>query len=264
LRILASLVLIGLALASAFVGGLAFSLWVALVGALMAYEWNDIAYGRKRLAMLGLHLAAFALVITVSIMARFGWGLWVIGFASLLAFALAVALRLRPAWAIVGFPYTLLPCLSLLWLRATAVAPLATVMWLFGLVWASDIGAFLVGKAVGGPKLAPTISPHKTWAGLFGAVLGAALVGYGTALAVEGTPMLVLTGMSGLLAVVSQVGDLTESAFKRRFGVKDSSQLIPGQGGVLDRVDGLIFATLAVAALALLHRGDVLFLEGRP
>ncbi len=122
----------------------------------------------------------------------------------------------------------------------------------------------LVGKTLGGQKLAPTISPQKTWAGLFGAIVGAALVGYATGLAVEGTPKLILTGLSGLLAVVSQVGDLTELAFKRRFGVKDSSQLIPGQGGVLDRVDGLIFATLAVAALALLQGGDVLFLEGRP
>jgi phosphatidate cytidylyltransferase len=264
LRILASVVLISLALTSAYAGGLVFSVWVALVGALMAYEWHDIAFGPGRRAMFAVHIAAFALVITACMMDRFGLGLWVIGAASVFALALAGIQRLRPTWAIVGLPYTLLPCLSLLWLRQTAVAPLATVIWLFALVWASDIGAFFVGKAVGGPKLAPTISPHKTWAGLFGAILAAALVGYGTGFAVEGAPKLILASMSGLLAVVSQVGDLTESAFKRRFGVKDSSQLIPGQGGVLDRVDGLIFATLVVAALALLHGGDVLFLEGRP
>jgi phosphatidate cytidylyltransferase len=262
LRILASVVLIGLALATAYAGGLVFSGWVALVGALMAYEWHTIAFGQGRRVMFGLHIAAFALVIAASMTGRFGVGLLAIVVAILLALVLVRIQKLRPPWAVIGLPYTLLPCLSLLWLRQTAVAPLATVIWLYALVWASDIGALVVGKSLGGLKLAPSISPHKTWAGLLGAVVAAGLVGYATGYMVEGTSKLMLAGLSGLLAVVSQVGDLTESAFKRRFGVKDSSQLIPGQGGVLDRVDGLIFATLAVAALALFRSGSVLFLEG--
>lgn len=263
MRVLASVLLIGLSLASAYAGGLVFAAWVALGGVLMALEWRSIAFGNEGWALLGLHLLALALVIAATATARFGLGLWGIGAMSALAFALARFQGLRPLWAAVGVPYTLLPILSLLWLRHSAVPPLETVIWVFALVWASDIGAFLVGRAVGGPRLAPEISPHKTWAGLFGAVVAAALVGCVTGIVVEGASGPLIAGLSGLLAVLSQLGDLTESAFKRRFGVKDSSQLIPGQGGVLDRVDGLIVVTLAVAALALLQGGDVLFREGQ-
>jgi phosphatidate cytidylyltransferase len=248
----------GLALGVAYAGGILFSAWVALAGALMAYEWHSIAFGLKRRLLFGLHLGAFAVMISASVAGRFGVALWSVGLACLLALALVALQKLRPLWAVVGLPYTLLPCLALLWLRASATPPLATVLWLFALVWASDIGAYLVGKALGGPRLAPDISPGKTWAGLFGGIFFAAVVGYVTGFVLHKSPSLVLAGLSGLLAVLSQTGDLTESAFKRRFGVKDSSQLIPGQGGVLDRVDGLIFATLAVAALALMRGGDVL------
>jgi phosphatidate cytidylyltransferase len=260
-RVLASVVLMGLALATAYAGGLVFAAWVALFGALMAYEWHHIAFQAGRRALLAVHILALALMVALSETGRFELALWTVGAAILVALALGRLRGMRPLWAVVGLPYTLLPCLSLLWLRETALMPLATLIWLLALVWASDIGAYLVGTAVGGPRLAPHISPRKTWAGLLGAIIGAGLVGQATALLLPQAHPLTLTALSGLLAVISQVGDLTESAFKRRFGVKDSSQLIPGQGGVLDRVDGLIFATLAVAALALVRGGDVLLLR---
>lgn len=261
MRVLASVVLMGLALATAHAGGLVFSAWVALVGALMAYEWHHIAFQASRRALLAVHVLILALMVALSATGRFEAALWVAGGAILVALAVAICTGARPLWAVVGLPYTLLPCLSFLWLRETALMPLATVVWLMALVWASDIGAYFLGTAVGGPKLAPHISPRKTWAGLLGAVVAASAVGLATALILPQAHALTLAALSGLLAVVSQVGDLTESAFKRRFGVKDSSHLIPGQGGVLDRVDGLIFATLVVAALALLRGGNVLFLR---
>jgi phosphatidate cytidylyltransferase len=119
---------------------------------------------------------------------------------------------------------------------------------MLSLVIAVDTGAFMAGRSIGGPKLAPRISPKKTWAGLGGGIAGAMLIGAVSAFLLELPRVLPLVLVSGALAVVEQAGDLAESAFKRRFGVKDSSQLIPGHGGALDRVDGLLAVTIAVGA----------------
>ena len=130
------------------------------------------------------------------------------------------------------------------------------MLWLFFVVWATDVGGYVVGKSVGGPKLAPKISPKKTWAGFIGAICFAMAIAYIFALYLKAygymtgsfsynNRMLVLS--SGLLAIVSQVGDLFESFIKRKLEIKDSSDLIPGQGGLFDRFDGLIFAAIAVA-----------------
>jgi phosphatidate cytidylyltransferase len=155
-----------------------------------------------------------------------------------------------PAWLALGVAYVGLPCLALIWIRVLPDGGLATLLWVLALVWATDTGAYVAGRGIGGPKLAPTISPHKTWAGLFGGVLAAAFVGLAAALwaASASIPKVVL--VSAGLALVEQVGDLFESGVKRHFGVKDSSNLIPGHGGVLDRVDGLLAVSLAVAALS--------------
>jgi phosphatidate cytidylyltransferase len=134
------------------------------------------------------------------------------------------------------------------------------------LVWATDTAAYIAGRGIGGPRLAPRISPNKTWAGLAGGVVGAALVGLVASLlrdapADVGLPgeMWRLVALSGVLALVEQAGDLVESAVKRHFGVKDSGNLIPGHGGVLDRVDGLIAVSLAVAGLSALAGRSILF-----
>ena len=121
------------------------------------------------------------------------------------------------------------------------------VFWLLAVVWATDIGAYFAGRGIGGPKLAPSISPNKTWAGLIGGALSAGLVGtLAAGLTDSDATLLVVGGM--ILAVVAQGGDLLESWCKRHFGVKDSSHIIPGHGGILDRVDGLL-AVLPVVFL---------------
>ena len=138
----------------------------------------------------------------------------------------------------------------------------ANLLFLLLLVWASDIGAYLVGRPIGGPRLAPRISPGKTWSGAVGGLLAAVLVGVVAALPTAPTPPLVARAACSpaLLGVVAQAGDLAESCVKRHFGVKDSGRLIPGHGGLLDRLDALLAVALAASLLALMQgRGVVLW-----
>ena len=163
-----------------------------------------------------------------------------------------------------GMPYICLPVLSLGYIYyINENVSRDIVLWLIFVVWATDIGGFVVGKTVGGPKLAPKISAKKTWSGLVGAILFAMGVAYVFALYLKAYQMLPaenylrkLVASAGLLAVVSQAGDFFESAIKRKLNLKDSSDLIPGHGGLFDRVDGLLFASCATAlALAFLNNG---------
>lgn len=157
-----------------------------------------------------------------------------------------------PAWYIGGFLYAAIAALALLWIRERAdnADGLRLVLWVFIVVWSVDIGAYFTGRAIGGPKLAPSISPGKTWAGFYGGVAAAALLGGAWALYSELNLVLLL--LAPLFAAVAQGGDLFESWMKRRAGVKDSGDWLPGHGGVFDRVDGLLPVAIltAIAAMA--------------
>ena len=152
----------------------------------------------------------------------------------------------RAFWFSLGALYVTAPALSLTAIRGEPDVGAASVFWIIALVVAADTGGYLFGRTIGGPKLAPRISPNKTWSGLGGAVAGAALVGLLTAFILNHTNVWLLTLLSAGLGLIEQAGDLAESAFKRHFGVKDTSQIIPGHGGVLDRVDGLLAVAVAV------------------
>jgi phosphatidate cytidylyltransferase len=153
-------------------------------------------------------------------------------------------------WQATGFLYALAAAVSLLWIRDRADDGLSLVMWVFVVVWTTDIGAYFTGRAIGGPKLAPAISPGKTWAGLYGGVAAATLVGGAWVLITDLRPILLL--LAPLLSVASQGGDLFESWMKRRSGVKDSGHWLPGHGGVFDRLDGLLPVAIltAIAVIA--------------
>ena len=150
-----------------------------------------------------------------------------------------------PAWYVGGFLYALAAAVSLLWIRDRASDGLALVLWIFLIVWGTDIGAYFTGRRIGGPKLAPAISPGKTWAGFYGGVVAATLIG-GAWAAFAGLHPLVLL-LAPLFAVAAQGGDLFESWMKRRAGLKDSGRWLPGHGGVFDRLDGLLPVAILTA-----------------
>jgi phosphatidate cytidylyltransferase len=152
-------------------------------------------------------------------------------------------------WTLAGIAYIGLPVVALIWLREQDQGR-TTAFWLFIVVWATDIAAYAVGRVVGGWRLMPKVSPNKTWAGLVGGIAGAALAGAILGVALDSNAWL-LALAAAALALVAQGGDLLESAIKRHFGAKDSSKLIPGHGGLLDRIDGLMTAAPAAALMCL-------------
>ena len=156
------------------------------------------------------------------------------------------------AWKLYGFVYCLLPAVSLLWIRERAEfeglgSGFDLLIWVFLVVWSTDIGAYFAGRTIGGPKLAPSISPNKTVAGLIGGVISATILAGAWVYAVK-LPAALLS-LAVPLAVAAQLGDLFESGLKRRAGVKDSGTWLPGHGGLLDRLDGLVPVAVLTAAL---------------
>ncbi|MFQ5764869.1 MAG: phosphatidate cytidylyltransferase [Rhodospirillales bacterium] len=164
----------------------------------------------------------------------------------------------RLGWLAVGFLAIALPCVSLLYLRGDPAAGAETLFWLLAVVWSADTGAFAFGRLIGGPRLAPVISPNKTWSGLIGGIASAGAMGGATALVLGLDGVMALAGWSAAIGAISQGGDLTESWVKRHFGVKDTGNIVPGHGGLLDRVDGLLAAAIAVAVVTAAGKGSIL------
>jgi phosphatidate cytidylyltransferase len=164
--------------------------------------------------------------------------------------------RGRPLLRLLAVAYTLAALVALLWLRHQPIQGRETVVWIVLCIWATDVGAYVVGRAAGGAKLAPRISPGKTWSGLVGGMAWAAVVSAAVGYAFDLGDTFALAGIGAGLAVVGQIGDLLESAAKRGAGVKDSGTLIPGHGGLLDRIDGLVAVLVVVALIRLAVGGD--------
>lgn len=251
LRVISAAVLIPVVLALVWAGGWAFTALVALAAALMGVEWHRLTLGRFDLAS-GIGTGAMVLGVALTPLTA-PWG----GLAVLLAGAAVIIVLMRGEgwrWRLLPLLWLGLPAQAMLWLRLQPELGLWLTGWLLATVWASDTGAYFSGRAIGGPKLAPRISPKKTWAGLFGGMLAAGLAAAAIA-AWGGFAPLAAGLVAAAVAALSQGGDLAESALKRHFGVKDSGNLIPGHGGILDRVDALLAAALATAALFWLSAG---------
>lgn len=253
-RFAAAVVMVAIACAAIYIGGWPFRLLVSIAAAVMLVEWTDM-HGMNR--RWGYVSAAF---VTAYLLGASQWlfpaeemdsaislasfdPVWpALAVAGGLALLLGMASRRLSLAG--GFLYVAIPSFALLvldWMW------FAFVLWVMTLTWATDIFAYFAGRAIGGPKLAPRISPKKTWAGLGGGIIGAAVVGALVAHAFDlGAPFLQVGGLMGLLA---QGGDLYESWLKRRAGVKDSGTILPGHGGVLDRLDGLLPVVLAALGL---------------
>ena len=239
------------ALAAVWLGGPWLSALVLLAVAGMGWEWARLtsgggfgATGAVTMATGVISVGALLLGVDLGI----AFALALAGSATVLAVA-ALTRAAEPLWAAAGTLWIALGAAAFLYLALAGGRGM--VLWLLAVVWATDIGAYAAGRGIGGPRLAPRLSPNKTWAGLAGGVASAALVGLVTAW-LGGSPAGVLALASAGLAVVAQLGDLAESLAKRHFGVKDSSKLIPGHGGLLDRLDGLLAASVATGLVALL------------
>ena len=264
-RILSALVLAPIVLGAVWLGGLPFQIMLVIVVLLAAYEWTRLTCGPgwyiDAVIIAGTALGALQLAIFPSHMDD----LYRLGFVAAAVFsgmALLGSLGLIRGqvlrWRLLGVPYISLGPACLIWLRGQEDTGFLLTIWLLLLIWAMDIGAYIAGRAIGGPKLAPRASPNKTWAGLIGGMLSAATVGgffgWSAPLVTDPAPILQMALLSALIGAWSQVGDIAESMVKRHFDVKDMSNLIPGHGGILDRIDGLLFAAPAMAIGVLILR----------
>jgi phosphatidate cytidylyltransferase len=256
-RTLSALILIPAVIACAWFDGIWFRGFVLLLAGLIAYEWVSIVH-HKNIAQYALHLASA--ICGTLLPDMYGPQ---IALLAILVLALISGLKVRfgnavsSKWSYLGICYVGFPALAFTLLRNDPDFGFAAVLWIFLIVWAADILAYFAGRIIGGPKLAPMISPKKTWAGLVGAVAGSTLVSSIFAYAFHLNGVLALAILAGCLAVVEQAGDLFESSLKRFHGVKDSGALIPGHGGVIDRVDGLIAVAIAAALIGFLHNQGV-------
>jgi len=267
-RVLSAALLAPAALLCVWLGAEAWTALVAAAAAVLAWEWVRLCgFSTRRLPGAAVPVAVLAAgAVAVE-------GHWLPAIALLCMGAVAVAAMAEPprfrgglpgTWLAFGVLYVGLACLALIHLRGDAFAGRVNVLFLFLTVWASDIGAYAAGRAFGGPKIAPAVSPNKTWAGAAGGLFSAVAVGGAAAYVMASAGMPAPTGrvllVAGAVGVLAQAGDLFESWIKRRFQVKDTSSLIPGHGGLLDRLDGVLAAAPAAAVLgALLGPGEALW-----
>ena len=250
-RLLSSLVMAAGVLAAVLADGWLFVVLVLAAIVVMAHEWSRlIAPMRSPRRLLTLLVAGLPGLAVLALAAGFSaLALAMLAVAPIVGAGTALRMaELPPGRVAAGTLYVGIPALALVWLRTQAPAGSMHLLWLLLVVWATDIFAYLVGRTLGGPKLAPRISPGKTWSGLCGGVVGAGLTG-GVAAMALGAGFGLAAMVGALLALVGQGGDLFESALKRQAGVKDSGHLIPGHGGLLDRIDGLVFAAPVFAGL---------------
>lgn len=249
LRIISGVILAIAVLALTWWGGLPFRLFAVAMAGAVFYEWISIRGEDNR-----IHLAVSRFLLAGAL------ALMLLGFAPVPVFSgLAIAAALaavsgmvagRGLWAAWGILYAGVPAATLVFLRGNAPEGLWVIVFLFAIVWGTDTIAYFTGRALGGPKLAPSISPGKTWSGAIGGALGGVIASLIVAwFAWQGVDLLRVAVVAILLSIASQVGDLFESAIKRRHGVKDSGNLIPGHGGVMDRVDGLVAAAVLLFVL---------------
>jgi phosphatidate cytidylyltransferase len=254
LRVVSSAVLAPLAIGLAYVGGWPFWAFWAIAAAAILWEWRKIvADPGPVLKGLGECMIAIAAASAVTgrtdVMALF------VGLGIVVEVIMATTLHFR-IWAAAGVLYAAALALSCVLLRNDVDFGFIAIVFLCAIVWATDIMAYFVGRFVGGPKLWMRVSPKKTWSGAAGGAIGAVAAAIAVARYANLANWVALGGLALVLSVVSQAGDLFESAFKRRFGVKDSSHIIPGHGGFMDRLDGFV-AAAAVALMIGIARGGL-------
>jgi phosphatidate cytidylyltransferase len=229
-----------------------FALLVGAGGAIVLWEWSRIVGDDGLTQLVIAQSLALAIAIVLTLSDLIGWALAALVAGAVIAFFLSRGDD-RRIWRSMGVLYVGIPAMALIWLRGDTALGALAILFLFTVVWTADSAAYASGRTIGGPKINPRLSPRKTWAGLVGGTLLPMISGAVFAWIAFGEGMSALALLAGALALAAHAGDLGESAIKRRFGVKDASALIPGHGGLLDRIDGLLFAALTAAAIALVR-----------
>jgi len=255
-RLLSAVVLVVVAVGALWAGGWIFAGFAAAAAVLILREWMAMS------GPFGLRAAPWALMafVAISVVMARTEPLQSLGFAAVVAAALLMGRVTEPriGWLSLGLLYAVVPGIAAVALRGDSVQTVGTidavaVIFVFAVVWATDTAAFFAGRLIGGPKLAPRFSPKKTWSGAIGGAIAGVAAGL-IVLAVAGIGIGPVVAMIALaLSVVGQMGDLAESAMKRHFGVKDSGVLIPGHGGIMDRLDGLVVALALAAGIGLIR-----------
>jgi phosphatidate cytidylyltransferase len=255
LRILSAVVLAALALGATIARPWTFLILVMVGGGLISWEWGRLTRGNGHDATAFVATVSVAAIAVFVFLDRPDYALLLLAFAGA-AIGYTTYASGRAAWSIAGLAYAALPAAALVWLRDDTALGLTAILFLFAVAWTTDTASYAGGRLIGGAKLAPRISPRKTWSGFIVGALTPALVGLAFASVLKETSAPRLALVSVVLALACQLGDLVESWVKRRFGAKDMSQLIPGHGGLLDRIDGLLFAGVLAALIALRDPAD--------
>jgi phosphatidate cytidylyltransferase len=251
-RVYSALTLIAIALFLTLRSVESFAVLITLFISAMAWEWGRLVRGEGLDTAFGVQIVATAAAALATVQGCPACALLAVIAGTIAVFFIRAAELEQPQawWSAAGVYYAGFPAVALIWIRGDPAYGWQAILYLFIIVWTTDSAAYLFGRWIGGPKLAPRISPKKTWSGLIGGTLSAGVAGLVFALVAEGAFSPLLGLLAIILALISQLGDLGESAVKRTFGMKDTSGLIPGHGGVLDRIDGLLFAALAAGLLA--------------
>lgn len=249
-RILSGLAVAAIALLAVYAGPVPFAVLTLLISAIMSWEWGRVVRsdGFDTIGWVHIICVAVAAVLAGLGMAGLGVAAVVIGAITVIALSFGGTSTQLSG---LGVLYTGLPLVSLIWLRSDEPLGFLAVVFVLLVVVVTDTAAFVSGKTAGGPKLAPTISPGKTWSGLVGGVVSAAVAAALFSRVTGSGSIYWLAALGLMLGLVAQAGDLGESALKRRFGLKDASDLIPGHGGFMDRMDGVVTAAMAAGLLAL-------------
>ena len=257
LRVVSSLVLAPFAIAAAYFGGNVFIAFWALAAIAVLWEWDTLVCADDRNAVLATGVVT--LLSSALLLSRDRYGV-AVAIIVLGCFGVAgLASRLHRVWCAGGLIYAAAILSAPVLLRCVTASGsnvgFAAILFIFVIVWLTDITAYFVGRAAGGPKLMPRVSPNKTWSGAIGGTVAGVVGGVILARQFGSDGIVSIAVVALVLSIVSQAGDLAESAIKRRFNAKDASQLIPGHGGLMDRLDGFVAAVAAGALIGLVHSG---------